>query len=72
MDRLTISSIETVPIRVPLARTFSGSYHRMTHRSTIVTRVHMEEGVVGEAYAGDWTPTCSRSTGSSARRSRRA
>jgi D-galactarolactone cycloisomerase len=53
MDRLTISSIETVPIRVPLARTFSGSYYRMTHRSTIVTRVHTQEGVVGEAYAGD-------------------
>jgi D-galactarolactone cycloisomerase len=53
MDRLTISSIETAPIRVPLARTFSGSYYRMTHRSTIVTRVHTEEGVVGEAYAGD-------------------
>jgi D-galactarolactone cycloisomerase len=53
MDRLTISSIETVPIRVPLTRTFSGSYYRMTHRSTIVTRVHTQEGVVGEAYAGD-------------------
>ena len=25
----------------------------MTHRSTIVTRVHTSEGVVGEAYAGD-------------------
>jgi L-alanine-DL-glutamate epimerase-like enolase superfamily enzyme len=25
----------------------------MTHRSTIVTRVHTDEGVVGEAYAGD-------------------
>ena len=49
MDRLTISSIETVPIRVPLARTFSGNYYRMTHRSTILTRVHTEEGVVGEA-----------------------
>jgi D-galactarolactone cycloisomerase len=53
MDRLTISGFETVPIRVPLARTFSGSYYRMTHRSTIVTRVHTQEGVVGEAYAGD-------------------
>ena len=53
MNRLTISSIETVPIRVPLARTFSGSYYRMTHRSTIVTRVHTQEGIVGEAYAGD-------------------
>jgi L-alanine-DL-glutamate epimerase-like enolase superfamily enzyme len=53
LERLTIASIETVPIRVPLARTYSGSHYRMTHRSTIVTRVHTEGGVVGEAYAGD-------------------
>ncbi len=52
-DRLTIRAIETIPIRVPLARTYHGSSYRMTHRSTIVTRVHTEEGVVGEAYAGD-------------------
>ncbi|HKP18566.1 MAG TPA: mandelate racemase/muconate lactonizing enzyme family protein [Gaiellaceae bacterium] len=52
-DRLTIRGIETIPIRVPLGRTYSGSYYRMTHRSTIVTRVHTETGIVGEAYAGD-------------------
>ena len=52
-DRLTIRSIETTPIRVPLARTYRGSTYQMTHRSTIVTRVVTEEGVVGEAYAGD-------------------
>lgn len=52
-DRLTIRSVETTPIRVPLARTYEGSSYRMTHRSTIVLRVLTEEGVVGEAYAGD-------------------
>ena len=52
-DRLTIRSIETTPIRVPLARTYRGSTYHMTHRSTIVTRVVTDEGVVGEAYAGD-------------------
>ena len=52
-DRLTIRSIETTPLRVPLARTYRGSTYQMTHRSTIVTRVVTEEGVVGEAYAGD-------------------
>jgi L-alanine-DL-glutamate epimerase-like enolase superfamily enzyme len=52
-DRLTIRSIETVPLRVPLGRTYSGSTYRMTHRSTLVTRVTTEEGLVGEAYAGD-------------------
>jgi L-alanine-DL-glutamate epimerase-like enolase superfamily enzyme len=50
---LTIREIETVPIRIPLARVYRGSRYKMTHRSTVVTRVHTEEGVVGEAYAGD-------------------
>ncbi len=52
-DRLTIRGVETIPIRVPLGRIYQGSHYRMTHRSTIVTRVLTEEGVVGEAYAGD-------------------
>jgi len=51
--RLTIRSIETIPIRVPLARTYRGSGYKMTHRSTILTRVVAEGGLVGEAYAGD-------------------
>ena len=50
---LRITRIETIPIRVPLAREYRGSHYRMTHRSTIVTRVHTDEGIVGEAYAGD-------------------
>ncbi len=51
--RLTIRRIETIPIRVPLARVYRGSGYHMTHRSTIVTRVHTDEGIAGEAYAGD-------------------
>lgn len=50
---LTITNIETIPLRVPLARTYSGSFYWMTHRSTIITRIHTEEGVLGEAYVGD-------------------
>jgi D-galactarolactone cycloisomerase len=50
---LTIRRIETVPIRVPLGRIYRGSHYQMSHRSTIVTRVHTDEGIVGEAYAGD-------------------
>jgi D-galactarolactone cycloisomerase len=51
--RLTIAAIETIPIRVPLGQTYRGSGYEMTHRSTIVTRIHTEEGIVGEAYCGD-------------------
>ena len=40
LERLTIRKIETVPIRVPLARVYAGSHYRMTHRSTVITRVY--------------------------------
>lgn len=48
-----IRSIETVPVRAPLAREFRGSYYRMTHRATLVVRVLTDQGIVGEAYVGD-------------------
>jgi D-galactarolactone cycloisomerase len=50
---LTIERIETIPIRVPLPFTYSGSYYRMRNRCTIITRVHTAEGIVGEAYNAD-------------------
>lgn len=53
MDRLTIREIEVVAIRAPLAREFRGSHYHMVNRSTLVVRVHTEEGVLGEAYVGD-------------------
>ena len=48
-----IRRIETVPVRAPLAREFRGSYYRMTHRATLVVRVHTDAGITGEAYVGD-------------------
>jgi D-galactarolactone cycloisomerase len=53
LTRLTITRIETTCIRVALGRIFRGSRYEMSHRSTIITRVYTEEGIVGEAYAGD-------------------
>jgi D-galactarolactone cycloisomerase len=50
---LRIERIETVPVRVPLDRVYKGSHYQMTHRSTIITRIHTAGGIVGEAYAGD-------------------
>jgi L-alanine-DL-glutamate epimerase-like enolase superfamily enzyme len=50
---LPIAEIETIPIRVPLARDYRGSHYHMTHRSTLIVRLHTEAGIVGEAYAGD-------------------
>lgn len=53
MTTLTIQDIETIALRAPLARVYRGSNYFMTHRSTIIVRIHTEQGVVGEAYAGD-------------------
>lgn len=53
ITRLPIAAIETIPIRVPLARAYHGSHYHMTHRSTLIVRLHTEVGIVGEAYAGD-------------------
>ena len=50
---LKIRAIETVPVLAPLGRVYRGSFYHMTHRATVVTRVITEEGIVGEAYAGD-------------------
>jgi L-alanine-DL-glutamate epimerase-like enolase superfamily enzyme len=56
---LTIRRIELIPIVAPLGRVFRGSYYQMTTRSTIVIRIHTDEGLVGEAYAGDEDKTLS-------------
>ena len=53
IESLAIQRIETVPLRVKLGRTYRGSQYRMTHRSSIVTRIHAANGLMGEAYAGD-------------------
>jgi L-alanine-DL-glutamate epimerase-like enolase superfamily enzyme len=50
---MKIVRIETVPLIAPLAREYRGSYYRMTHRATVITRIHTDDGLVGEAYAGD-------------------
>jgi L-alanine-DL-glutamate epimerase-like enolase superfamily enzyme len=50
---LTIESIETIPLRVPLPFTYKGSYYRMRNRSTIITRVRTADGIVGESYNAD-------------------
>jgi len=52
-SRLTIREIEIVPIVVPLAQEFRGSYYAMQNRATIITSVKTEEGIVGETYAAD-------------------
>ena len=50
---MKIERIEVVPLVVPLAETFRGSNYSMSERATLITRVHTDEGIVGEIYNGD-------------------
>lgn len=50
---MRITKVETIPVAVPLRRTYAGSYYSMTQRATLITRIHTDEGVVGESYNGD-------------------
>ena len=53
---LRIVEIETIPIRVPLARVYRGSGYQMTHRSTIVCRVRTGAGVSARPGPATKTP----------------
>ncbi|WP_282769859.1 mandelate racemase/muconate lactonizing enzyme family protein [Saccharomonospora viridis] len=48
-----ITRIETIPLRVPLDRPATGATLKLTHRCTIVTRVHTDAGVIGECFNGN-------------------
>lgn len=50
---MKVARIETVAIDVPLKQVFRGSHYSMSSRATLITRVHTDEGLVGEAYNGD-------------------
>jgi D-arabinonate dehydratase len=48
-----ITRIETIPLKVPLERVAAGSTLKLTHRCTIVTRIHTDAGIVGECFNGN-------------------
>jgi L-alanine-DL-glutamate epimerase-like enolase superfamily enzyme len=50
---LTIQSIETTALRIPLDKVYRGSKYQMQNRCTIITRIKTHQGVVGEVYTGD-------------------
>ncbi len=52
-DSLIIDRIETMALRAPLGRRFSGSAYSMDNRCTIVTRMYTADGLVSEVYTGD-------------------
>ena len=50
---MRIASVEAIPIEIPLRRNFGGSTYAVLKRSTIVTRLRTDAGLVSEVYNGD-------------------
>ena len=48
-----IARIETIPLKVRLDRTANASNLSISHRCTIVTRIHTDAGVIGQCFNGN-------------------
>jgi D-galactarolactone cycloisomerase len=48
-----IIQIETIPLRVKMERVATGSTLKLSHRCTILTRIHTDAGVIGECFNGN-------------------
>jgi D-arabinonate dehydratase len=50
---MRIHSISAIAVDIPLARNFGGSTYGVEKRSTVITRLRTQEGLVSEVYNGD-------------------
>ena len=50
---MRLHSVEAIAIDIPLTRNFGGSTYAVLKRSTVVTRLRTDEGLVSEVYNGD-------------------
>jgi L-alanine-DL-glutamate epimerase-like enolase superfamily enzyme len=50
---MRVESIEAIAVDIPLKKNFGGSTYTVLKRSTIVTRMRTDEGLVSEIYNGD-------------------
>ncbi len=50
---MRINSIEAIAIDIPLAMNFGGATYSVLKRSTVITRLRTEDGLVSEVYNGD-------------------
>jgi L-alanine-DL-glutamate epimerase-like enolase superfamily enzyme len=48
-----ITRIEVIPLARKLQDAFEGGTYRIVNRNTLITRVHTDAGIVGEAFGGD-------------------
>ena len=50
---MRIDSVEAIAVDIPLTKNFGGSTYSVLKRSTVVTRMRTDEGLVSEVYNGD-------------------
>jgi D-arabinonate dehydratase len=50
---MKIDAVETIPLDMKLEEVFKGGTYQVASRPTIVTRVHLANGIAGETYGGD-------------------
>src|SRR5947207_8621998 len=50
---MRIHNIEAIAVDIPLSRNFGGSTYAVLKRSTVITRMRTEGGLVSEVYNGD-------------------
>ncbi len=50
---MRIARVDAIALDIPLARNFGGSTYAVLKRSTVITRLATEEGLVSEVYNGD-------------------
>jgi D-arabinonate dehydratase len=50
---MKITQIEVIPLVRKLEEAFEGGTYRIVNRNTIVTRIHTNLGIVGQAFGGD-------------------
>lgn len=50
---MKIDGVETIPLDMKLEEVFKGGTYQVASRPTIVTRVRLANGIVGETYGGD-------------------
>jgi len=50
---MRLESVEAIALDIPLVRNFGGSTYAVLKRSTVITRLRTDEGLVSEVYNGD-------------------
>jgi D-galactarolactone cycloisomerase len=50
---MRISGVDAIAIDIPLTKNFGGSTYAVLKRSTVITRLRTQDGLVSEVYNGD-------------------